>query len=117
MEKPGPPDNNSPFIENSAVEDQTTTFPDRRHGRLGWRTKGSGGLLNHTPSDSGLAFVVIQHLSPLHNSMMVDLLKRHTAMPVITIVCGDNTTKTPGAAVNRAATGGKVHASRPDLCG
>ncbi|MEP6685958.1 MAG: chemotaxis protein CheB, partial [Verrucomicrobiota bacterium] len=34
------------------------------------------------PSDSGMAFVVIQHLSPTHKSMMPELLSRHTPMPV-----------------------------------
>lgn len=35
--------------------------------------------------DSGAAFVVIQHLSPDHKSMMANLLSRHTKMPVITV--------------------------------
>jgi two-component system CheB/CheR fusion protein len=34
------------------------------------------------PTDSGAAFVVIQHLSPDHKSMMDNLLARYTAMPV-----------------------------------
>ncbi|MFM8441736.1 MAG: chemotaxis protein CheB [Methylococcus sp.] len=34
------------------------------------------------PSDTGAAFVVIQHLSPDHKSMMSNLLARHTRMPV-----------------------------------
>jgi|GEM_PF-530331 len=34
------------------------------------------------PVDTGLAFVVIQHLSPDHESMMDSLLGRHTKMPV-----------------------------------
>lgn len=37
------------------------------------------------PSDTGAAFVVIQHLSPDHKSMMNDLLRRHTPMPVVII--------------------------------
>ena len=37
------------------------------------------------PSDSGLAFVVIQHLSPDHKSVMNNLLARHTDMPVIMV--------------------------------
>ncbi|MFN4103021.1 MAG: chemotaxis protein CheB, partial [Tepidimonas sp.] len=37
------------------------------------------------PSDTGAAFVVIQHLSPDHKSMMASLLARHTAMPVIMV--------------------------------
>ncbi|WP_292252491.1 chemotaxis protein CheB [Marinospirillum sp.] len=36
-------------------------------------------------SETGAAFVVIQHLSPDHKSMMNDLLGRHTDMPVVLI--------------------------------
>jgi len=35
--------------------------------------------------DTGAAFVVIQHLSPDHKSMMANLLGRHTAMPVVMV--------------------------------
>jgi two-component system CheB/CheR fusion protein len=34
------------------------------------------------PSDSGLAFVVVQHLSPDYKSMMAELLAKHTEMPM-----------------------------------
>lgn len=34
------------------------------------------------PADSDMAFVVVQHLDPHHKSMLVDLLQRHTSMPV-----------------------------------
>ncbi|MDH5681351.1 MAG: chemotaxis protein CheB, partial [Spirochaetota bacterium] len=34
------------------------------------------------PSNSGIAFVLIQHLDPSHESLMVDLLARHTEMLV-----------------------------------
>ncbi len=36
-------------------------------------------------SQSGATFVVIQHLSPDHKSMMANLLARHTAMPVVMV--------------------------------
>lgn len=48
----------------------------------------AGGLealerfFNHCPVDAGAAFVVIQHLSPDHKSMMTDLLARYTRMKV-----------------------------------
>jgi two-component system CheB/CheR fusion protein len=51
----------------------------------------AGGLdafknfLTAMPSDSGLAFVLIQHLDPNHESMMVDLLARHTQMQVLQV--------------------------------
>jgi two-component system CheB/CheR fusion protein len=35
------------------------------------------------PADSGMAFVLVQHLDPNHRSMLVDLLRPHTSMPVV----------------------------------
>lgn len=40
------------------------------------------------PSDTGVAFVVVQHLSPDHESMMVSLLSNHTGMEVTQAVDG-----------------------------
>jgi two-component system CheB/CheR fusion protein len=48
----------------------------------------AGGLealekfFNACPADTGAAFVVVQHLSPDHKSMMSNLLARYTKMPV-----------------------------------
>ena len=39
-------------------------------------------LFADLPADTGSAFVVIQHLSSEHKSMMDSLLSRHTRMPV-----------------------------------
>src|SRR4051812_12320141 len=39
-------------------------------------------LLTYLPADTGLALVVIQHLDPKHESMLADLLSKHTEMPV-----------------------------------
>jgi two-component system CheB/CheR fusion protein len=41
-----------------------------------------GSFFDAMPANSGMAFVVIQHLSPAHKSMMAELLARHTRMPV-----------------------------------
>lgn len=35
------------------------------------------------PADSGMAFVVVQHLDPSHASILTDILQRSTPMPVI----------------------------------
>ena len=49
----------------------------------------AGGLhafttfLNNLPPDTGMAFVLIQHLDPIHKSLLVALLAPHTAMPVV----------------------------------
>ncbi|OZB26659.1 chemotaxis protein CheB [Acidiphilium sp. 34-64-41] len=34
-------------------------------------------------SETGMAFILVQHLDPTHQSLMVELLARHTAIPVI----------------------------------
>ncbi|TPV96665.1 MAG: PAS domain S-box protein [Myxococcales bacterium FL481] len=39
-------------------------------------------LLSATPSDTGMAFVLILHLSPDHASLMTELLEKRTDMPV-----------------------------------
>ncbi|MEM1121946.1 MAG: chemotaxis protein CheB, partial [Bacteroidota bacterium] len=39
-------------------------------------------FLQHLPPDTGAAFVIVQHLSPDFKSVMDDLLKRHTSMPL-----------------------------------
>jgi chemotaxis methyl-accepting protein methylase len=49
----------------------------------------AGGLealeqfLSRVPADSGMAYVVVQHLDPTHKGMMPELLQRATAMPVL----------------------------------
>jgi two-component system CheB/CheR fusion protein len=40
------------------------------------------------PADSGMAFVVVQHLAPDHESLMPELLARHTGMPVAQVADG-----------------------------
>src|SRR4051812_14573204 len=45
-------------------------------------------LLDGLPSDTGMAFILIQHLDPVHKSMMADLLAGHTSMTVLEAVDG-----------------------------
>lgn len=45
-------------------------------------------LFDYLPSDSGAAFVVIQHLSPDFKSLMKELLQRHTDMEVHRVTKG-----------------------------
>lgn len=39
-------------------------------------------LLKHLPLDLGMGFVLVQHLDPQHESVLTQLLKRATSMPV-----------------------------------
>ena len=41
-----------------------------------------GEFLAGVPAQSGMAFVVVQHLDPTHKAMLVELLQRSTSMPV-----------------------------------
>jgi two-component system CheB/CheR fusion protein len=49
----------------------------------------AGGLeafdefFRHMPPDSGMAFVLVQHLDPSHTSLLTDILQRSTPMPVV----------------------------------
>jgi two-component system, chemotaxis family, CheB/CheR fusion protein len=40
-------------------------------------------VLRSLPADTGMAFVLVQHLDPKHDSMLVDLLAKSTGMPVM----------------------------------
>lgn len=71
---------------------ETGSPPDRQaDGRFAVVGMGAsaGGLeafeafFRHVPADSGLAFVLVQHLDPEHASLLTEILQRHTAMPVI----------------------------------
>jgi two-component system, chemotaxis family, CheB/CheR fusion protein len=39
-------------------------------------------LVGALPAGNGMAFILVQHLDPTHESMMVDLLAAHTPMVV-----------------------------------
>jgi len=47
-----------------------------------------GELLNGLSSSTGMAFVLVQHLDPHHESALVELLARQTIMPLVQAVDG-----------------------------
>jgi chemotaxis methyl-accepting protein methylase len=47
-----------------------------------------GKFFNHAPIDSGIAFVVVQHLAPTHISALPELLQRTTSMAVVEVSDG-----------------------------
>ncbi len=69
------------------------------------------------PANCGMAFVLIQHLDPKHQSMMVDLLAGHTAMKVLQATDGMHLERDhvylipPGAYL--AIQGGSLRLSKP----
>jgi two-component system CheB/CheR fusion protein len=76
-------------------------------------------LLSHLPHDTGMAFVLIQHLDPGHESHLAELLSRETKMPV-TEVKGETRAAANHVYVippqrNLIVSGGVLHPStRPD---
>ncbi|MEQ1625222.1 MAG: chemotaxis protein CheB, partial [Sediminibacterium sp.] len=41
-------------------------------------------LFDHIPADTGMAFIIVQHLSPDFKSLMPELLAKHTQMTIYT---------------------------------
>ncbi len=74
-------------------------------------------LLSALPPDTGMAFVLIQHLDPLHASLMAGLLSGHTTMPVTP--AAEGTVIEPNCiylippGVSLAISDGKLHLSEP----
>jgi two-component system, chemotaxis family, CheB/CheR fusion protein len=87
-------DNRSSSIEptlgqsESAVERPRSTVLDRPDHYVVGIGASAGGLdslerlFSHLPADSGMAFVVLQHLSPDFKSLMDELLSRRTTMSI-----------------------------------
>ncbi|MGD0762538.1 MAG: chemotaxis protein CheB [Roseiarcus sp.] len=58
-------------------------FPIVAIGASAGGLEASKKLLDALPAGNGMAFILVQHLDPSHDSMMADLLAGHTAMPVL----------------------------------
>lgn len=95
-EETNPPQ--QPLPASESPEESRTTSADAsagesEPGRPGPPVAGigasAGGLdafkrfFGAMPADSGVAFVLIPHLDPKHESLMVELLARYTKMPVV----------------------------------
>ncbi len=81
--------------EPEPAADSTTGAADDTHRHLPFPVVGigasAGGLeafhdfFGALDADTGMAFVLVPHLSPTHESMMAQILARSTAMPVIEV--------------------------------
>lgn len=63
-------------------DDETADFPIVGIGASAGGLDAYKNLLRSLPTDTGAAFVLVQHLDPNHESLMADLLARHTRMEV-----------------------------------
>jgi two-component system CheB/CheR fusion protein len=69
--------------EACAADDATTGVPVVALGGSAGALEPFNQFFAGMPADSGAAFVVIQHLSPTHESLLPELLARHTRMRVV----------------------------------
>jgi chemotaxis response regulator CheB len=63
-------------------------FPIVDIGARGGGLEAFTQLLDHLPPDSGMAFVLVQHLPPDHPSQLSNLLSKATSMPVLEVKDG-----------------------------
>jgi two-component system CheB/CheR fusion protein len=82
-------------MKTDSVSDDLTSFPNEESASKGTRPShyvavgaSAGGLeaietfFANMPANTGLGFIVIQHLSPDYKSLMVELLSKKTKIPV-----------------------------------
>ncbi len=89
--RPAEPDTiESATVESSEPEagDGARQFPVVGIGASAGGLEALRELLEHLPTDTGMAFVFCQHLSPQHKSDLPDILGRSTKMPVLHISDG-----------------------------
>src|SRR5579863_2281977 len=71
-----------PGRKSTAVRAARSYFPIVGIGASAGGLDAFTRLLQHLPADTGMAFVLVQHLDPDHPSALTHLLSRATAMPV-----------------------------------
>jgi two-component system CheB/CheR fusion protein len=69
-------------VEDASPRATVPSFPIVGIGASAGGLEAFTEILRALPSDTGMAFVVIQHLDPTHASMLTDILSRATTMPV-----------------------------------
>jgi two-component system CheB/CheR fusion protein len=69
-------------MENNGISADSRLFPIVGIGASAGGLIALEQFLSHVPVDCGMAFVVVQHLDPHREGMLVELLRRRTHMPV-----------------------------------
>ncbi|BAY92764.1 MULTISPECIES: chemotaxis protein CheB [unclassified Tolypothrix] len=73
---------------NEQENNQDELFPIVGMGASAGGIEAFTELLNHLPNDTGMAFVIVQHLSPNQKSLLSEILSRSTEMPVVEVQNG-----------------------------
>ncbi len=71
------------WIQNPLSASRHVDFPIVAIGASAGGLEACKKLLDALPAGNGMAFILVQHLDPNHDSMMVGLLAGHTSMPVL----------------------------------
>src|SRR5262249_51786907 len=71
-----------PSDSPNAVNEETARLPIVGVGASAGGLEALQHLLQALPTDTGMGFVLVQHLAPTHASMLTEILSRATKMPV-----------------------------------
>lgn len=75
--------------ETKNLKKQTATlFPIVGLGASAGGLEAFEKFFSNTPVDTGMAFLVVVHLDPAHESILPELLQRNTQMPVVAMIDG-----------------------------
>jgi two-component system CheB/CheR fusion protein len=80
--KNAPPPNGASFKKEDQQPGDVESFPIVGIGASAGGLETLNVFFSAMPPDRNMAFVVIQHLSPHHKSIMTSLLEKHTRMQV-----------------------------------
>src|ERR1700688_982688 len=72
----------------TSPDGQKRAFPIVGIGASAGGLEACRNFLDALPADCGMAFILVQHLDPTHESMLVDLLAGHTSMTVLQVTDG-----------------------------
>ena len=72
----------SNLLKDTLPRQASTLFPIAGIGASAGGLEALEQFLRHVPANSGVAFIIIQHLDPTHKGILQELLKRATSMEV-----------------------------------
>src|SRR5437773_299798 len=78
----------APARRAADAADRSDSFPIVGIGASAGGLEAFASLLSNVPGDPGVAFVLVQHLDPKHESLLTEILHRSTTMPVSEVTEG-----------------------------
>src|SRR5258707_666991 len=75
----------SPVSADPSPKTPASVFPIVGVGASAGGLEAATQLLKHLPADTGMGFVLVQHLDPAHESALAQILGRTASMPVLEV--------------------------------